>query len=107
MNEPAFSIQNASFIAWFDEKWHKIENMPPQKMQPDSDFLTQWLRKDETFFKDWMESYYEIDIKLEFIEHIFQFKPINKQFIEQLGIYVDKKQLKDDLDEIDYPYIDF
>jgi len=107
LNEPAFSIQNASFIAWFDEKWHKIENMPPQKTQPDSDFLTQWLRKDETFFKGWMDSYYEIDIKLEFIEHIFQFKPINKQFIEQLGVDLDKKLLKEDLDEIGYPYTDF
>jgi len=107
MNEAAFSIQNASFIAWFDEKWHKIENMPPPKMQPDSDFLTQWLRKDETFFKNWICSYYEIEIKPEFIEHIFQFKPIDKQFIEQLGVNLDKKLLKDDLDEIAYPYTDF
>jgi len=102
-SEPAFSVHEASFIAWFDEnskKWRKTES----EKEDGSKVLTEWLRKDELFFKNWAYSYYEIEVKLEFIEHIFQFKPIDEQLIQKLGIYVDRKQLKEDLDEIGYPY---
>jgi len=103
LSEPTFSIHEASFIAWFDEKnkkWTKTES----EKEDGSGFLTEIIRGDEETFRDWANVYYEIDLKPVFIEHVFQFMPIDGKFIEQLGFSLDGKQLLEDMDEIGYPH---
>jgi len=103
LSEPAFSVNEASFIAWFDEKIEEWKKTVSNKGDG-SDILMECIQGDGMVFKNWAYDYYEIDIKLEFIEHVFQFMPIDAQFIEQLGVYVDRNLLREDLGEIGYPY---
>lgn len=105
--EPAFSMDEASFVLWFDEaikKWQSISHPSNKRSQDDgSEYLTQWLRKGPQFYKQWAEKYYEQEINLELVNMIFQHQPLNNETINSFGLDVKIDQLMEDINEIGYP----
>jgi len=107
VNEPAFSINESSFVAWFDERndeWTKIGAPEGQAREGDgSEYLTGWIRGDGIFYRDWASVYYEKSIDLSLVRHIFNFQPLDVVSLKRLDIDLDERQLFEDINEIGYP----
>jgi len=109
MHEPAFSMDESSFVAWFDDAhhtWIKIGASHNLETADDgSAWLTQWIRKGAGFYREWAAHYYEEPIDLGLVEHVFSFQPLDIVSIRRLGLKLDEHQLFEDIDEIGYPTV--
>lgn len=105
MAEPAFSIDEASFVLWFDEtqgRWNSaVSSTGDDDGQND---LLQWLTRGPDFYLSWAEQYYERIIHPELVELAFDHQPISLALIESLNIPIERDALIADFEEIDYPY---
>jgi len=106
LEEPAFSIEEASFFIWFDgNKSHWLKTIVSGAEKEDGAlYLMQWLKHGPEFYKEWAERYYGFPIDFDLVVHIFSFQPIDVGFIKQFGIVFDKNQLLEDMAEIGYPH---
>jgi len=108
MQEAAFSIDKASFFIWFNpitQSWLKIGAAESGLLEDDgSQYLMSWLNADERFYQSWASEYYEVDIDLNLVKTIFDFKTIDTDFIKNLDKALDRQQLLEDIKEIDYPH---
>lgn len=106
ITEPAFSIEEASFIIWFDEKIEKWKSANPSS-SPDIDgrrYLLNWLKKGPDFYKNWAEKYYEKEVNAGLVSLVFNFQPLDLSSLSKIGVELDEKKLIEDLEEIGYPY---
>ncbi|WP_144633833.1 hypothetical protein [Bordetella genomosp. 13] len=109
MAEPAFSLDEASFVLWFDEsqaQWQAAS--PPADFVPGDDGgqadLLQCLRNGPDFYRSWAQAYYEVQIDPDLVERVFNHQPISLASLASSGLSIDQDQLVEDLEEIGYPY---
>lgn len=109
LSEPAFSIGNASFFIWCkrsDEIWNIGNIKFPKDPDPDGsrDLLFMFDGKPQTYHK-WAEEYYDKNLSLAAVKAIYAHTPLTKELIEKLNEDISFEDLKKDVSEIGYPYI--
>lgn len=107
LSESAFSIESTTFCTWrkfTDLSWQIGEIDYPQGIDPDgmSELLT-ILGGNPSTYKNWAEYYFNKEIPLLSVEHIYQQKPLTKEFIKNLNKDISIKDLEEDVEEIGYP----
>jgi len=107
MSEPAFSINDASFLAWFDNesmRWTKVGAIEIGSEKDDGiKYLTEWLKSDWEFYENWASEYYETQIDKNLAKYIFDFQPFHLDIIKTISLDLDENQLIEDINEIGYP----
>ncbi|CAN0198070.1 unnamed protein product [Discosporangium mesarthrocarpum] len=104
--EPVKSI-GTTFCIWqirHDEEWKVGEiKLPDDDYKDGSKDLLKLLDGNTLTYKNWAEEYYEIELKQELIEDVFNGKEITDELIKGLNPELeDKEKLRSDLEEIGY-----
>ncbi len=108
LEEPAFRIQDVTFCIWrkvSDSSWHIGPiAFPAEHPDPDgSESLLSLLDGRAESYHDWAETYYDCDLSLEAVEHVYQRKPLTAEVVKQLNSEVSLDELAEDITEIGYP----
>jgi hypothetical protein len=107
LSEPAFSMEDTTFCIWrlySDTSWqHGNLSYPPG---PDPDGLEDLLSildgKPATY-KAWAEDYFEIEVSLSAVKHIYAHQPLAARLIHLLNEDITLEDLQEDIQEIGYP----
>ena len=108
LQEPAFSVADVTFCIWrryADIYWHvgPIE-FPPGHPDPDgSEFLLSDLDGKAESYRAWAADYYEREIELAAVEHVYRHLPITPDVVARLNSEVSLNDLAADISEISYP----
>jgi len=112
LNEPAFSIESTTFCIWrrySDSTWQVgdivyPEGEDPEEDDPDgSEYLLSILDGKTETYQDFAAEYFEKDIPLAAIQHIYEYKPLTDSVISKLNNEVSKSDLQNDIEEIGFP----
>jgi len=107
LKEPAFSVEDTTFCIWrrhVDSSWQKGEiTFPESGSDPDgSQYLLSPLDGQPDTYQDWAEGYYERDVSLEAVIHIYAHRPITSEVIAQLNPDMTLAGIRSDIHEIGY-----
>jgi hypothetical protein len=107
LSEPAFSTEETTFCLWrgySDSSWQVGDIIYPEGDDPDgSEDLLGILDADPEHYRYFASEYYERDVSLSAVRHIYQHKPLTDDIIAELNAEVSKKDLRDDIREIGFP----
>ena len=107
LSEPAIEIEATTFCIWrrySDSFWQVGDIDYPEGDDPDGseDLLSILDGKPETY-QNFAAEYFEEDIPLVAVKHIYAHKPLSDDIISELNAEVSKGELQDDIEEIGYP----
>ena len=106
LSEPAFSIESTTFCIWrryTDSSWQVGKIDYPLDDNPDgSEDLLSILDKQPSAYKEFAEYYYEKQVVLSAVEHIYQHKALTSEIVAALNADVSLDTLKSDIEEIGY-----
>lgn len=108
LNEPAFSMEDTTFCVWrrySDPNWQcGPVAFPEGKNDPDgSAELLSPLDGKSASYRSWAEDYYERDVPLSAVRHIYAHRPLTSRVVKQLNPEITLEALEADVDEIGYP----
>lgn len=110
LREPAFRVEDVTFCIWrryVDQDWQVgTVEFPPSHPEPDPDgarFLLADLDGRPESYRDWATGYYERDIDLSAVAHVYQHRPLTPELIARLNSEVLLEELAADINEIGYP----
>jgi len=107
LNEPAFSMEDATFCIWRrhgDDAWHCGVTEFPGDDDPDgSEHMLAILDGDPKTYLAFARDYYEIDLSLGPVEHIYNNGPLTEEILRALNPDLVLKDLQADTLEIVYP----
>ncbi len=108
LQEPAFNIDETTFCLWrrhSDRVWLMGPvAFPPDHPDPDgSEFLLSPLDGKPATYWAWATDYYETEIELAAVEHIFQHRELTAEIVQRLNPNITLKVLAADIEEIAYP----
>jgi hypothetical protein len=107
LNEPAFSMEDATFCIWRrhgDDAWHCGVTEFPGDDDPDgSEHMLAILDGDPKTYLAFARDYYEIDLSLGPVEHIYNHGPLTDEILRALNPDLVLKDLQADTLEIGYP----
>ena len=107
LTEPAFEIEATTFCIWrrySDSSWQVGDIVYPEGDDPDGseDLLSILDGKPETY-QNFAAEYFEEDIPLAAVKHIYAHKILSDNIISELNAEVSKTELRDDIEEVNYP----
>ena len=107
LNEPAFSLEDTTFCLWrtpSDDRWRTGKIVYPPGDDPDgsADLLAILDGRPQTY-QQWAEEYYDTEVSLAAVEHVYQHRPLTAEVAAQLNPEVTWDSLAGDLEEIGYP----
>jgi hypothetical protein len=109
LSEPAFSIGDTTFCIWrryTDSSWQVGSIDYPEGGDPDgSEDLLSILDGQPSAYKEFAEYYYEKEIDLSAVEHIYQHRALTPEIVAALNADVSLGGLKSDVKEIGYPNV--
>ncbi len=109
LNEPAFSMENATFCIWRthqDSAWMVGDIGFPGKEDEDPDgsaSLLSILDGNPETYKNWAEEYYERPVSLSAVQRIYQYEPLTVQLTKELNPEIKWETIEADSCEIGYP----
>jgi hypothetical protein len=108
LQEPAFNVDETTFCLWRrpgDRVWQMGPvAFPPDQPDPDgSEFLLSPLDGKPATYWAWATDYYETEIELAAVEHIYQHRELTPEIVERLNPNITLKVLAADIEEIAYP----
>ncbi|TDR27846.1 hypothetical protein [Hydromonas duriensis] len=104
VNELAFSMQDASFIYWYDFTKHFwIKALVEKQGEDGSIKLLQWFINSAYTYKEWADDYYEISLDLEICKKIFDHAPLTETEVKAINKDIDFSLLSNEISEIGYP----
>jgi hypothetical protein len=107
LNEPAFSIKDTTFCIWrkyHDSEWQVGDIAYAEDEEADgSEYLLSVLNGDPELYKEFAEEYYEQEIEISAIEHIYKHKPLTEGLIASINRDIALEDLQEDIEEIGYP----
>lgn len=107
LREPAFDMGNTTFCIWRkyeDASWHTGEIAYPHVDNPDgAEEMLPILSGDPTDYRKFAFHYYEKEIALPQIAHIYQHHPLTEELVAALNSESSLTSLKSDIEEIGYP----
>ncbi len=105
--EPAFSMADTTFCLWRrpgDDSWRLGPVSFPPGQDPDgSEGLLSPLDGEPETYRAWAEDYYEREIPLAGVGHIYSHGPLTLALISSLNPDLAPEDLRADVDEIGYP----
>lgn len=108
LSEPAFSMDDITFGLWrrySDQAWSHGSIEFPEGDDPDgSEALLALLDRNPATYRQFAEEYYEIEIPLNSIQHIYKHLPLTADLVSSLNNDLSLTDLAEDINEIDYPY---
>jgi hypothetical protein len=108
LREPAFSVEDVTFCIWRlygDDSWHvgPVE-FPTQYPDPDgSEFLLSDLDGRAETYRAWAVDYYEREVSLAAVEHVYRHDTLTSEVVAQLNPKVSFPELVEDIRKIGYP----
>jgi hypothetical protein len=107
-DEPAFSMDEASFVYFYDvknTKWKKVGQSSSEYAEHEdgSDELLQWIIGGADFYQQWAKEYYEEDIDPIIVKKVFNHQRLTEEEIKTVNPELELKAFFDDLQEIGYP----
>ena len=107
LSDPAFSLEDVTFCIWNtvqDKQW-KIGNIsfPNAEFFDGSEDLLGILDGKPETYQNYAEEYYERDIHLEAIKHIYGHQPLTADILAAINPEVLWQDLEEDIAEIGYP----
>jgi hypothetical protein len=107
LSEPAFSIEDTTFCIWrkyTDSSWQVGGIDYPEGGDPDgSEELLFILDGQPYTYKEFAEEYYEREVDISAVEHIYQHEPLTHEIVATLNTDVSLDELEADVEEIGYP----
>jgi hypothetical protein len=107
LSEPAFSIKDTTFCVWrkyTDSSWQVGRIDYPEGDDPDgSEELLSILDGQPSSYKGFAEEYYEREVELSAVGHVYQHKPLTSEIVAALNADISLGELKADIEEIGYP----
>jgi hypothetical protein len=107
LSEPAFTIEDATFCVWrryIDTSWRVGSIDYPEGDNSDgSEALLHILDGQPPTYKEFAEEYYEREIELSAVEHVYRHRPLTSEIVAELNADVSLEKLKADIEEIGYP----
>ncbi|WP_434749855.1 hypothetical protein [Paenibacillus amylolyticus] len=100
LEEPAFMMDQTSFCIWNEEEQNKWAST--QQLSDESYALLQVLVGGAEYYHAWAQEYYEIELDLKLIQHVFAMKPLNEQLLQALNPELELDELEEDITEIGY-----
>lgn len=110
LTQPAFSLTETTFCIWRtvdDDQWRTGAIEYPSsdnRDDPDGSLeLLALLDGTPTTYQQWAEEYFEVEVDLAAVEHIYQHRPLTSAIVSRLNAEVILDDLAGDLLEIGYP----
>lgn len=107
LSDPALSINDVTFCIWRtkeDSFWKCGDITFADTEDPDgSADLLALLGGNPTSYQVWAEEYYEREIGLSAVEHIYSHTPLTNSIVELLNAEITSEDLAADIKEIGYP----
>jgi hypothetical protein len=108
MREPAFEVENVTFCVWrryIDPHWQiGPVKFPTDDSDPDgSEFLLSALDGRPESYQEWAMGYYELEIPLASVKHVYCHRPLGRDVIASLHSKMLLSELAADIKEIGYP----
>ena len=107
LNEPAFSMAEVTFCIWRrsgDAAWQCGEIAFPDGDDPDgSEWMLATLDGDPATYQAFAGDYYEVDVPLAAVQHIYEHRPLTDEAVQALNSDVTVERLQADALEIGYP----
>lgn len=108
LREPAFKIEDTTFCIWrkrSDITWQRGEvTFPDSHSDPDgSEYLLSRFDGQPETYRDWAVDYYERNIDLQAVVHVYERKPLTGEIIAALNPELTPDELRADIKEIQYP----
>jgi hypothetical protein len=103
LNEPAFSMQHATFCFWRrtnDSSWTKVGSA---LADDGSDAMLALLVSGPTGYKEWAEGYYEVLVSLDAVAAVFSHQSLNDSVIRTLNPEAALDSTYAEAKEIGYP----
>lgn len=107
LEEPAFDVVTVSFCIWrqpMDREWHVGPvSFPPGSADPDGseDLLSPLDGLAETY-RAWAADYYERDVDLAAVEHVYRHSPLTSKVVARLNPELSVEDLASETHEIGY-----
>ncbi len=109
LNELAFSMADISFCIWRENrasKWIRAKfSLDGIDLDDDidgSDYLLECLDENPESYQQFARDYFEVDLSLGLIQHIYEHKELTNEIVNQINQNVTLDELKEELDEINY-----
>ena len=107
LTEPAFMLEDTTFCLWrtpSDTEWHRGAINFPAGADPDgSEDLLAIFDGGPRTYQQWAEEYYEQDVSLAAVEHVYGHRPLTPEVVAQLNPEATLAALSEDITEIGYP----
>jgi hypothetical protein len=108
LREPAFSVGDVTFCIWRrygDRGWQRGPvDYPLDQSDPDgSESLLSPLDGQPETYRAWAECYYEREVALEMVQHIFGHRRLTAKVVNRVNPDVDLAGLESEIREIGYP----
>jgi hypothetical protein len=108
LREPAFSVEDVTFCIWrryADSGWQVGPiAFPPSHLDPDgSEFLMSVLDGRPESYRAWATDYYEREVELAAVEHVYRHQPLTPAVVARLSKEVSLSDLESDICDIGYP----
>ena len=107
LSEPAFSIEATTFCIWrrfADLSWQVGDIDYPKGDDPDgSEDLLSILDGKPATYKEFAADYFEEEVSLSAVRHIYAHKPLTHEIISKLNEEISTDELRNDMEGIGYP----
>lgn len=109
LEEPAFSMEDVTFCIWrlsADVKWHCGVREFPEGEDPDgSEGMLKILDGDPATYQEFARNYYEVELPLGAIEHLYANLPLTEDIVKSLNAELNLQDIENDREEIAYPHM--
>jgi hypothetical protein len=107
LNEPAFSMGDATFCVWRrhgDSSWNcGVTEFPPGEDPDGSEWMLGILDGDPVTYQEFARDYYEAEVPLHAVEHVYGLQPLTDDIIRSLNGELTVESLAAAAVEIGYP----
>ena len=109
LNEPAFSMDNVTFCIWReygDSEWRcGVTDFPGDNDPDGSGWMLKILDGDPATYQEYVRDYFEIELPLDAIDHIYRNQPLADVIVQALNSEITVASLEADAIEIGYPVV--
>lgn len=103
--DPAIEHEHVTFCFWQEagNVWQKGATIIPEGEDDGEGFLTSYLHATVKAHSDWIEGYYEVEVEQTMLQHIFDRKVIDREFLERYGFEERAEKIIEELKGVAYP----
>ncbi|MDM5276156.1 hypothetical protein ACN9MH_21945 [Paenibacillus silvae] len=100
LKEPAFMMDQTTFCIWNEAE--RNEWASSQRLADEAYALLHLLTGGAAYYHAWAQEYYEIELELQWVQHVFDMKPLNEELLQGLNAELELDELQEDITEIGY-----